>query len=197
MADRAHGALGGVEAIKTHGGKGIFLVLGIDNVIARSWLRRRKGADAISNLILSEVPQGYTYSTVFLYSEDNIGDCASRFVKFDPNDPDIRFRHQASLQLLQGSHMYLNMVSEPDTSSAARNAQISVETLGQLELDRVRRRRSRWTCRPTRDDLVDVAALGADEVFFGDCAVEESDGESDSDTEADHSTRMKRSRPTS
>lgn len=134
-----------VQVIKKYGSSSHQLVLGIDSAVARSWLRRKlaSGESAeIANTILADIPRSYKYTTLFLYSEDNLADNPTR----NKSIYDAYPRYQATKQILTGSHLYLNTVSDLVPEGTHKLTKISIEQLSDVERDRVQERWTRWTC---------------------------------------------------
>jgi hypothetical protein len=134
-----------VHAITEFGRDPRPLVLGIDSAVTRSWLRRftaRGECRQVAIHLLSRIPKGSRFRTVFLYSGDNLADVPTRpEEEFTPANR--RSRHEASWQILTGSHVYENCVAE--VPFAQRHNKISVHDLTIMELDKVKRQTERWT----------------------------------------------------
>jgi hypothetical protein len=134
-----------IYTINHEGAEHHHVVLGVDSAVARAWLRRgiASGEGAVAaNRLLSTLNPKHRFTTLFLYSEDNLSDPTSR------NKTIIGeyARYRATVQILTGSHQYWNSITDvPPPEAKLRNAKIQFSEMSEMELTRVKQSWERWS----------------------------------------------------
>ena len=84
------------------------LRIAIDSAAARGMLKHGSHPELRVNELLRRVfaAVGFSYETIFIYSEDNVADVASRRENLSPNDPDHCRRLDRTRDLLTGAISY-------------------------------------------------------------------------------------------